>query len=226
LRRWLASSSARGASRTTRTSGGIRLHPRLGTVEIRICDAVTEDAVALAAFCQRSSLYWNASTPARESVPPILTTENSGSPPATGSALGHLATGRNRDGRPALRRTLRLEPHARELGCERSSGDPRDRRGSGPTASYASTTRTTTSSRSSASSRTRPRRSYAFGVICRLRRPRVRPASGRTCPRSCGSSCSALTASWSPAVVPVQLAVVVPVGLELGQSSMICLPCP
>ena len=32
----------------------IRLHPRLGTVEIRICDAVTrlEDAVALAAFCQ------------------------------------------------------------------------------------------------------------------------------------------------------------------------------
>src|SRR2546429_3245604 len=32
----------------------IRLHPRLGTVEIRVCDAVTrvEDAVALAAFCQ------------------------------------------------------------------------------------------------------------------------------------------------------------------------------
>jgi carboxylate-amine ligase len=32
----------------------IRLHPRLGTIEVRICDAVTrvEDAVALAAFCQ------------------------------------------------------------------------------------------------------------------------------------------------------------------------------
>src|SRR6058998_682864 len=32
----------------------IRLHPRLGTVEIRICDAVTrvEDAVALSAYCQ------------------------------------------------------------------------------------------------------------------------------------------------------------------------------
>src|SRR5919109_1632069 len=32
----------------------VRLHPRLGTVEIRICDAVTrvEDAVALTAFCQ------------------------------------------------------------------------------------------------------------------------------------------------------------------------------
>ncbi|MHB1244574.1 MAG: carboxylate-amine ligase, partial [Gaiellaceae bacterium] len=32
----------------------IRLHPRLGTIEIRICDAVTrvEDAVALAAYCQ------------------------------------------------------------------------------------------------------------------------------------------------------------------------------
>src|SRR5581483_10740620 len=32
----------------------IRLHPRLGTVEIRVCDAVTrlEDAVSIAAFCQ------------------------------------------------------------------------------------------------------------------------------------------------------------------------------
>ena len=32
----------------------IRLHPRLGTIEIRICDAVTrvEDATALAAYCQ------------------------------------------------------------------------------------------------------------------------------------------------------------------------------
>ena len=32
----------------------IRLHPRLGTIEIRICDAVTrvEDAVAIAAYCQ------------------------------------------------------------------------------------------------------------------------------------------------------------------------------
>src|SRR5882672_1076377 len=32
----------------------IRLHPRLGTVEVRICDAVTrvEDAVAIAAYCQ------------------------------------------------------------------------------------------------------------------------------------------------------------------------------
>src|SRR5207249_762553 len=32
----------------------IRLHPRLGTIEIRICDGVTrvEDAVAIAAYCQ------------------------------------------------------------------------------------------------------------------------------------------------------------------------------
>ena len=32
----------------------IRPHPRLGTIEIRICDAVTrvEDAVAIAAYCQ------------------------------------------------------------------------------------------------------------------------------------------------------------------------------
>ena len=32
----------------------IRLHPRLGTIEVRICDAVTrlDDAIAIAAFCQ------------------------------------------------------------------------------------------------------------------------------------------------------------------------------
>ncbi len=32
----------------------IRPHPRLGTIEIRVCDAVTrmEDAVAIAAYCQ------------------------------------------------------------------------------------------------------------------------------------------------------------------------------
>ena len=50
-----ASSSAPAASPTTRTSGGTSGRTRgSGTVEIRICDAVTrvEDAVAIAAFCQ------------------------------------------------------------------------------------------------------------------------------------------------------------------------------
>ena len=53
-RRSSASSSGRAAFRTTSIWWDIRLHPRLGTVEIRICDAVTrvEDAVAIAAYCQ------------------------------------------------------------------------------------------------------------------------------------------------------------------------------
>ena len=59
----------------------IRLHPRLGTVEIRICDAVTrlEDAVALAAFCQSLVKLYSERFDAGEEIPSyhrILTTEN------------------------------------------------------------------------------------------------------------------------------------------------------
>jgi len=91
----------------------IRLHPRLGTVEIRICDAVTrvEDAVALAAFCQAS--YHR-----------ILTTENKWLAARYGleAPVMDLATGRRNRVPVAqlVRRTLRdIEPHAQELGSER-----------------------------------------------------------------------------------------------------------
>ena len=74
-----------------------------------------------------------------------------------------LATGRRNRVPVAqlIRRTLRdIEPHARELGCERElEGDPRDprqRQRRRPPAA-GSSTRTATSSRSSARSPTRPR---------------------------------------------------------------------
>ena len=59
----------------------IRLHPRLGTVEIRICDAVTrvEDAVALAAYCQALVKLLSEQHDRGEPIPSyhrILTTEN------------------------------------------------------------------------------------------------------------------------------------------------------
>src|ERR687892_964486 len=59
----------------------IRLHPRLGTVEVRICDAVTrvEDAVAIAAYCQAAVKRISEQYEAGEEIPSyhrILTSEN------------------------------------------------------------------------------------------------------------------------------------------------------
>ena len=119
----------------------IRLHPRLGTVEIRICDAVTrvEDAVALAAFCQSLVKLYSERFDAGEEIPSyhrILTTENKWLAARYGleAPVMDLATGRRNRVPVAqlVRRTLRdLEPHARELGCERElegiRGDPRPR---------------------------------------------------------------------------------------------------
>ncbi|MBA2356801.1 MAG: carboxylate-amine ligase [Actinobacteria bacterium] len=106
----------------------IRLHPRLGTVEIRICDAVTrvEDAVALAAFCQSLVKLYCESYEAGEAIPSyhrILTTENKWLAARYGleAPVMDLATGRRNRVPVAqlVRRTLRdVEPHARELGCE------------------------------------------------------------------------------------------------------------
>jgi carboxylate-amine ligase len=107
----------------------IRLHPRLGTVEIRVCDAVTrvEDAVALAAFCQALvKLYCERFDEGKEIVSyhRILTTENKWLAARYGleAPVMDLATGRRNRVPIAqlVRRTLRdLEPHARELGSER-----------------------------------------------------------------------------------------------------------
>jgi carboxylate-amine ligase len=107
----------------------IRPHPRLGTIEVRICDAVTriEDAVAITAYCQALVKLYSESFDRGDDVPTfhrILTTENKWLAARYGleAPLMDLATGR-RNRIPAaqlIRRSLReLEPHARELGSER-----------------------------------------------------------------------------------------------------------
>src|SRR5919199_1620703 len=107
----------------------IRLHPRLGTVEIRICDAVTrlEDVVALTAYCQALVKHYSEQYERGEPIPSyhrILTTENKWLAARYGleAPVMDLATGRRNRVPVAqlIRKTLReLEPHARELGSER-----------------------------------------------------------------------------------------------------------
>jgi carboxylate-amine ligase len=110
----------------------IRLHPRLGTIEIRICDAVTrlDDVVAITAFCQALVKHYSERFDAGEEIPSfhrILTTENKWLAARYGleAPVMDLQTGR-RNRVPvaqSIRRTLRLvEPHARELGSERELG--------------------------------------------------------------------------------------------------------
>jgi len=107
----------------------IRLHPRYGTVEVRICDGVTrvEDAVALTAYCQSLVKLLSEQHDAGEEIPSyhrILTTENKWLAARYGleAPIMDLVTGR-RNRIPVaqlVRRTLRaIEPHARELGCDR-----------------------------------------------------------------------------------------------------------
>ena len=107
----------------------IRLHPRLGTIEIRICDAVTqlEDVVAITALCQALVKHYSERYDAHEEIPSfhrILTTENKWLAARYGleAPVMDLVTGR-RNRIPVaqtIRRTLKLVgPHARELGSER-----------------------------------------------------------------------------------------------------------
>jgi carboxylate-amine ligase len=107
----------------------IRLHPRLGTIEIRICDATTrlEDVVALSAYCQALVKHYCERYERGEEIPSyhrILTTENKWLAARYGleAPVMDLTTGkRNRVAVAQLiRRTLKeIEPHARELGSER-----------------------------------------------------------------------------------------------------------
>src|SRR6266542_4468094 len=106
----------------------IRLHPRLGTLEIRICDAVTrlEDAVAIAAYCQALVKLYSERHEQGKEIPSyhrILTSENKWLSARYGleAPVMDLATGRRNRVPVAqiIRRTLRdLEPHAGELGSE------------------------------------------------------------------------------------------------------------
>jgi len=106
----------------------IRPHPRLGTVEVRICDSVSrvEDAVAIAAYVQALakllSERFDAGTPI-DTYHRILVTENKWLAGRYGleAPVIDLATGRRNRVPVAqlVRRTLKeLEPHARELGSE------------------------------------------------------------------------------------------------------------
>jgi carboxylate-amine ligase len=110
----------------------IRPHPRLGTVELRICDAVTrvEDVVALSAYYQSLVKMLSEHVEATGTAPSfhrILTTENKWLAARHGlqAPVMDLVTGRRNRVPIAqlIRRTLRdLEPHARELGCDRELG--------------------------------------------------------------------------------------------------------
>ena len=113
----------------THTWWDIRPHPKLGTVEIRICDGVTrvEDAIAISAFCQALVKHYCELYERDGSIPGyhrVLTTENKWLAVRYGleAPLMDLATGRRNRVAVAqlVRRRLRdLEPHARELGSER-----------------------------------------------------------------------------------------------------------
>ena len=114
----------------------VRPHPRLGTIELRVCDAVTrvEDAVALAAYFQALVKMLSENIDSAVAVPTfhrILTTENKWLAARYGlnAPVMDLVTGRRNRVPIAqlVRRTLRdLEPHARELGSERELEGIRD----------------------------------------------------------------------------------------------------
>jgi carboxylate-amine ligase len=107
----------------------VRPHPRLGTLEMRVCDAVTrlEDVVAITAFYQAIVKMYCEQYESGKEVPSwhrMLTTENMGLAARYGleAPVMDLATGRRNRVPVAqlIRRTLRdVEPHARELGSER-----------------------------------------------------------------------------------------------------------
>jgi carboxylate-amine ligase len=107
----------------------IRPHPRLGTIEMRVCDAVTrlEDVVAITAFFQALVKLQCEIYEAGREIPTwhrLLTTENKWLAARYGleAPIMDLATGRRNRVPVAqlIRRTLRdVEPHAKELGSER-----------------------------------------------------------------------------------------------------------
>jgi glutamate---cysteine ligase / carboxylate-amine ligase len=107
----------------------IRLHPRLGTIEVRICDAVTrvEDAVAIAAYCQALVKQLSERYEAGQEIPShhrILTSENKWLAARYGLEAPVMDLGSGRRNRVPIARLVRwtltdIEPHARELGSER-----------------------------------------------------------------------------------------------------------
>jgi carboxylate-amine ligase len=119
----------------------IRPHPRFGTIEIRVMDAITrvEETVAITAYVQALVKYYAERFDAGAALPSyhrILTTENKwlGARYGLEAPVMDLATGRRNRVPIAqlIRRTLReIEPHARELGSERELEGVRDILGRG-----------------------------------------------------------------------------------------------
>jgi carboxylate-amine ligase len=114
----------------------IRLHPRFGTIEVRVMDAVTrvEDTTALAAYVQGLVKYYSDAYESGDELPSyhrILTTENKWLAARYGleAPVMDLVTGRRNRVPVAqlVRRALReIEPHARELGSDRELEGIRD----------------------------------------------------------------------------------------------------
>jgi glutamate---cysteine ligase / carboxylate-amine ligase len=114
----------------------IRLHPRFGTIEVRVMDAVTrvEDTTALTAYVQGLVKHYSEAYEAGRELPSyhrILTTENKWLAARYGleAPVMDLVTGRRNRVPVAqlVRRALReIEPHARELGSERELDGIRD----------------------------------------------------------------------------------------------------
>jgi glutamate---cysteine ligase / carboxylate-amine ligase len=114
----------------------IRPHPRFGTIEMRVMDAVTrvEETVSLAAYVQALVKYYSDRYVLGDELPSyhrILTTENKWLAARYGleAPVMDLWTGRRNRVPVAqlIRRTLReIEPHARELGSERELEGIRD----------------------------------------------------------------------------------------------------
>jgi carboxylate-amine ligase len=107
----------------------VRPHPRFGTIEVRVMDAVThvEETVAITAYVQGLVKYYSELYDTGKELPSyhrILVTENKwlGARYGLEAPVMDLATGRRNRVPIAqlIRRALRdIEPHARELGSER-----------------------------------------------------------------------------------------------------------
>ena len=111
----------------TRTWWDVRLHPRFGTVEVRVMDAVSrvEDAVALTAYVQALVAHYVALDQAGETLPlwhSVLTHENKWRAARYGlqATAIDLAQGGPIPITQLIERTLReIACDARAIGCER-----------------------------------------------------------------------------------------------------------
>jgi carboxylate-amine ligase len=119
----------------------VRPHPRFGTIEVRVMDAITrvEETVALAAYVQGLVKHYSELYDAGKEMPSyhrILVSENKWLAARYGleAPLMDLAAGRRNRVPVAqlIRRALRdVEPHARELGSDRELEGIRDILGRG-----------------------------------------------------------------------------------------------